>query len=60
MKFRDLQIGDSFDFIKPHSHLNSFYSRCVKVSTRQYTDDVGYRYSVGAINVEVYNVERKK
>lgn len=61
MKFRDLAIGDTFDFVGPDRIYNSFYEICEKISARQ------YRYTstqfktvcvsrVGSINCEVYNV----
>ena len=56
MKFRDLSIGDTFDFISPNQMLNSFYLRCTKTSTRTYTDEEETRHRVGSINAEVYNV----
>jgi hypothetical protein len=57
-KFRDLNIGDTFDFIKPNSLRNSFTKRCTKISARKYRDDL-HTHLVGTINVEVYNVTRK-
>ncbi len=56
MKFRDLKIGDTFDFISPDRMLNSFYERCRKVSARCYRDDKRNRYEVGTINCDVYHV----
>jgi hypothetical protein len=68
MKFRDLQIGDTFDFIGPDNMLNSFYSRCTKISSRKYRWENPIQCSlspakyletrVGSINVEVYHVEK--
>ncbi len=57
MKFRDLKIGDTFDFIGPDRAMNSFYRRCRKISARRYRDDVGVlEYKVGSINCDVYHV----
>ena len=59
-KFRDLNIGDQFDFIGPDRMLNSFYARCVKLSARTYTEADGENeprpMRVGSINVEVFHV----
>lgn len=61
MKFRDLGVGQSFDFIGPDPTLNSFYARCVKLSTRTYaalpSDGDVPPMEVGSINCEVYHVE---
>lgn len=35
--FRDLATGDTFDFVNmSQPMMNSFYRRCVKISTRKY------------------------
>jgi len=60
MQFRDLAVGDTFDFIDPsRPGFNSFYSRCMKTSSRMYAtaDHPTYRYRVGTINVEVFHVQ---
>ena len=67
--FRDLNIGDEFDFIGPDRY-NSFFNRCSKTSARKYRWENPVRCSlspdqyletrVGSINVEVFNVERRK
>lgn len=60
MRFRDLSIGQSFDWINPAKPgYNSFFLRCVKVSIRCYTDSEGYRHEVGSLNAAVYHVEVK-
>ena len=59
MKFRDLQIGDTFDFISPNVGYNSFFERCTKISTRKYRGDK-FEYEVGSINVEVYHVNESR
>ena len=56
MRFKELAIGDEFDFISPDGMTNSFFSRCKKVSTRVYCDDIGFRYLIGYLKCEVYNV----
>lgn len=55
-KFRDLAIGDSFDFVSPDRMLNSFYRKCRKISARRYRDDSYTVHSVGSIGAEVYHV----
>jgi hypothetical protein len=69
MKFKDLAIGDTFDFVSPNRMMNSFYDRCTKISARKYQWENPVQCSlspskyletrVGSANVEVYNVERK-
>lgn len=59
MKFRELNVGDTFDWIKPNSMFNSFYLRCRKTSTRSYTDEKGTLHKVGTVNASVYHVERE-
>ncbi len=57
VKFRDLQIGDTFDCVSPDRMMNSFYDRCEKISTRKYRSLVtGYDFEVGSVNVTVYHV----
>jgi len=56
MKFRDLKIGDSFDFLGPESMYHSFYLRCTKTSQRKYRDENGENYTVGSINADVFHV----
>lgn len=61
MKFRDLKVGDTFDFIDDdHPELNSFFARVVKTRIRWYevVDQPTLRYSVGSIDVEVFHVEK--
>lgn len=63
MQFRDLKVGDTFDFIDPHSIYNSFYYRCTKISTRRYewTDKLGtWHGEVGTIKVPVYHVNESR
>lgn len=55
-RFKDLAIGDTFDFVGPDPMLNSFYARCRKISARGYRDDKRTRYTVGSASVEVFHV----
>jgi len=55
MKFRDLKIGDTFDFISTNQSLNSFLSRCKKISPRKYRANKT-NHQVGSVHVEVYHV----
>lgn len=62
MKFSDLSIGETFDFIDDeHPTWNSFYKRCVKLTTRTYTTVEGEGeprpMRVGSINAKVYHVK---
>lgn len=55
--FKDLSEQQEFDFIRPDSHLNSFFDRCVKVSPRQYQSlRTGMIFTVGSIYADVYHV----
>ena len=63
MQFRDLKIGQSFDWINPNAiGQNSFFHRCVKVSDRKYKTVSGEAmhgysaYRVGSIKAQVFNV----
>ncbi len=56
-RFRDLEEGQSFDFVGPERMLNSFYLRCKKVSARRYVDEKGYVHRVGSVYCEVYNID---
>lgn len=65
MKFRELEVGDTFDWIGPNRQFNSFFDRCVKVSARGYMvagEDSNERSAmrVGTIDAEVFHVERRK
>ena len=56
MKFRDLQVGDWFDFIAPNRSHNSFFKRVEKTGPRTYRDEQGTKYRVGSISVQVYHI----
>jgi hypothetical protein len=61
-KFKDLAVGDTFDFIDDNNRMHtSFYKRCVKVSDNKYRSlaDVA-TYRVGTIKCNVFHVERKE
>lgn len=58
IKFRDLGVNDTFDFIGPDRQFNSFYLRCVKVGPRKYNDENGESHRVGSIDAEVFHVVR--
>jgi hypothetical protein len=52
MKFKDLKIGQEFDFI--HSaHNTSFYERCIKTGKTTYTSESGMKLRVGTVNCEI-------
>jgi hypothetical protein len=59
MKFRDLLIGDTFDFLNDEKPMfNSFYERCEKISARKYKGlDNRIEYRVGSINASVHHVQ---
>lgn len=56
MRFCQLKVGQTFDFIKPDSVMNSFFLRCEKINERQYKDENGTVWNVGTIRCRVYNV----
>ena len=65
MRFKELAVGDTFDFIAPTGY-NSFFVRCTKVSARKYRYENGhpapfnfYVAQVGAVNCEVYHVTKE-
>lgn len=60
MRFRELGIGDTFDWIEEGSPYNSFFLRCKKISPRRYVDTKGVTYQVRTINVEVFHVIPKE
>lgn len=72
MRFRDLKIADTFDFISPNIGYNSFFKTCLKISARKYVVKVTTRinhkrcieetheYKIGSIDCEVYHVNEEK
>jgi len=67
-RFRDLAVGQHFDFVDDSRSFNSFFGRCHKLSARTYgwyvTDweKAGNPLKVitsrvGSINVQVFHVE---
>lgn len=67
-RFRELKIGDTFDFISPEIGYNSFFKTCTKISARKYRTEGDVRlspkrcikevheYTVGSIDCQVYHV----
>jgi hypothetical protein len=54
MKFRDLQICQSFDFIS--GDRDSFFDTCIRISARKYVSiNTGLTHKVGTINCAVYH-----
>ncbi len=60
MKFKDLAIGQRFDFVDDSKPLTyaSFRDRCAKISARKYCslDRAMPDMQVGSVNVTVYHV----
>lgn len=57
MEFRDLKIGQSFDFLNDAMpRYNSFFKRCTKTGFSTYEDEDGDRHRVGTIKANVYHV----
>ena len=57
MKFRDLDVGQSFDWINDaEPMLPSFWDRCEKTSQRTYRSlSTNHKYRVGSINATVHH-----
>jgi len=58
MLFKDLAVGDKFDWINPKmlTH-NKLFSKCKKASSRIYTDGKGGSHTVRYIEAEVFHVK---
>lgn len=55
MTFKELAIGQTFDFI-PERRYNSFFDRCERISARKYRSlETGYEYEVWGMTVRVFN-----
>jgi hypothetical protein len=54
--FKDLAIGQKFDFINPAVIYNSFYLRCEKITDRKYRDSNGTVHRVGTVKAQVFHV----
>ena len=56
LKFNQLPIGATFDFISPNTGFNSFFDRCEKISQRKYKSLVsGTEYQVGSVQANTYH-----
>ena len=55
-KFKNLGIGENFDFISDDITINSFYRPCQKVATNKYMDEFRHIYTIGTINANIYNI----
>ncbi len=54
-EFRDLEVGDVFNFINPNGY-SPFILTCKKTSARKYVDSRGASYTVGSIKAKVYHI----
>jgi len=59
IRFRELSVGDTFDFIEDETnpHINSFFYRCRKTGTRTYETLNGDPHTVETVNCKVFHVE---
>lgn len=58
-RFRDLSVGDTFDWINDRQPtFSSYFAACEKTGPRTYVSDDGHRHRVGSINAVVYHVNR--
>lgn len=55
MKFKDLNIGDEFDWIG--GKYTSFFLSCIKTSFKTYQDTRRITHTVGSPDAEVYHVK---
>jgi len=55
MKFKELQIGDSFYF-NDSVDFNSLWSKCKKISAKKYEQGGLAIMQISSINCEVYHV----
>lgn len=62
MQFRDLEPGDSFDFVGPRHLAACLPARCTKLSARTYVraDDDEQRTRVAPSDAAVFHVELKR
>jgi len=57
VQFKDLKIGDTFDFVDDKAiGYNSFFERCTKITARKYKSETDVIYRVGKITCEVFHV----
>jgi hypothetical protein len=61
--FKDLEIGQTFDFVDPDAGTrNSFYARCVKLTARTYREintSTGFVHRIGTVKARVFHVGDK-
>lgn len=56
LKFNQLPIGATFDFISPNVGFNSFFERCEKISAKKYKSlESGQEYVVGSVLANTYH-----
>ena len=60
MKFKELNIGDTFDFIDDaNPGWNSFFDRCKKISPRKYiSTDKPRTYIIGSVSAAIFHAKR--
>ena len=59
IQFKDVKVGQTFDFVKPDTFQNSFFNPCVKVGPRHYAylmRGVRCLNRIGTSKCVVYNV----
>jgi hypothetical protein len=54
--FRNVKVGQWFDFIGPNAGLVTFWKRVQKIGARTYEDEQGLTYKIGSLNAGVYHV----
>jgi len=56
MTFKNIIVGETFDFIHSEWYGPSFFRPCQKISARKYRDDIGQIHEVGTINTTVFHL----
>lgn len=59
-RFKDMKVGDRFDFVGPRPMYNSFLKTCFKTGDRTYRDTDGTDHEVGSTGSRVYHVAREE
>lgn len=55
-EFKDLKVGQTFDFIHPTPGTSSFFLRVKKTGKKTYEDEHGGKYRVGSVKAKVFHV----
>jgi hypothetical protein len=57
LEFKDLHIGQTFDFVDPDNiTYNSFFMPCKKLSATRYVDTNWDEHKIGSVKAKVFHV----